>query len=220
MKKILIVEDESLVAMEIASYLRTLGYGVAGITAYAEEAQTLAAQRRPDAILMDIRLKDGGDGIAAAEQISASLDIPIIFLTAMTDDCNIERAAHLRPAAYLAKPFHRDELRAALKIALMPTKEYSPKTVRIDKSFTYDTLAKKLYRDGQTVLLGTLENRLLQLLLEARGKIVNTYTIENTLWPDKTPNENRRRALVNRLRAKLGNRFIETIPGEGYRFVF
>jgi two-component system, cell cycle sensor histidine kinase and response regulator CckA len=116
--KILVTEDEGIVAMDVESRLQTLGYAVAGVAASGEEAIRLAETTRPDLILMDIKLMGQLDGVSAAEQIRTRFDIPVIYLTAYADDATLQRAKITEPYAYLIKPFEERELLTAIEIAL------------------------------------------------------------------------------------------------------
>lgn len=117
-EKILIVDDEVVVAEDIRRQLRSLGYVVVGVVASGSEAVQLAGEHRPDLILMDIKLKGQIDGIDAARTIQAQYGIPVIYLTAFSDEETLERARHTLPLAYLIKPFVSSDLRAALELAL------------------------------------------------------------------------------------------------------
>ncbi|MBI2390610.1 MAG: response regulator [Deltaproteobacteria bacterium] len=117
-KRILIVEDQRLIAADLASTLKRLGYDVAGSVASGEEAVPAALELHPDLILMDIRLRDEMDGIQAAEAIRARSDVPIVYLTAYADEETIARAKGTTPFGYLVKPFNERELRAAIEIAI------------------------------------------------------------------------------------------------------
>ena len=116
--RILIVEDEVVIAMEIESQLEQLGFLVAGHAVRGEGAIDLAAQTRPDLILMDIRLRGEMDGITAAETIFRRYRIPIVFLTAHSDPSTLERAMNLQPYGYLLKPFRKNDLYTSIEIAL------------------------------------------------------------------------------------------------------
>lgn len=116
--KILVTEDEGIVAMDVESRLQALGYTVAGVAASGEEAIRLAESTRPDLVLMDIKLLGQLDGVAAAEQIRARFDVPVIYLTAYADDATLRRAKVTEPYAYLIKPFEERELLTAIEIAL------------------------------------------------------------------------------------------------------
>ncbi len=115
---ILIVEDDFVIAKVLAESLQELGYQVAGIVSTGEEAVERAAQVHPDLVLMDIRLKGEMDGVEAGEQISADLHIPIVYLTAYSDERTVERAKITEPYGYLIKPFTDTELKTTLEMAI------------------------------------------------------------------------------------------------------
>ena len=116
--KLMVVDDEVLIAMELEEDLSSMGYVVLGRTTSGEGAIDMARQLSPDAILMDIVMPGTTDGISAAEIIKTELDIPIIFLTAYADDQYIERAKAVEPFGYIVKPFQEKEVKAAIEIAL------------------------------------------------------------------------------------------------------
>ncbi len=116
--RLLIVEDESIIAMELAFRLEDVGYTMLGIIPSGEEAVEAIAELQPELVLMDIHLEGEMDGIAAAEAIQKQYDIPIIFLTAHTDDTTLERAKITTPYGYLVKPFQEKELDIAIQMAL------------------------------------------------------------------------------------------------------
>jgi PAS domain S-box-containing protein len=116
--RILVVEDERIVARDLADTLTDLGYFVMGTAATGAEAILQARTQRPDLVLMDIRLKGGVDGVQAAGKIRSERDIPVIFLTAHSDDETLRRAKQTDPFGYLVKPFKAPELRCAIEIAL------------------------------------------------------------------------------------------------------
>lgn len=115
---ILIVEDESIVALDLAGQLREMGYQVCAIADNGKEALARIEQHRPTLILMDIILKGEMDGIETARHVSHRFQTPVIFLTAYSDPHTVERAAHTAPYGYLTKPFQANELRAAIEVAL------------------------------------------------------------------------------------------------------
>ena len=141
--RILIVEDESIVAMEIQSNLLQLGYEVCAMISSGEEAISEAGVKKPDLILMDVNLQREMDGIEAASQIRRLFDIPVVYLTAYSDKATTERAKHTQPLGYIQKPFQMNELRVTLEIAIY--------TARVDvarKLAGKDLLeSEKRYRD-------------------------------------------------------------------------
>jgi two-component system cell cycle sensor histidine kinase/response regulator CckA len=116
--RILVVEDEGIVAMEIRNRLASMGYVVVAVVAAGELAIEKAGELQPDLVLMDIRLKGKLDGISAAEQIRAQFDIPVIFLTAYADEHTLQRAKVTEPYGYVLKPFEERELHIAMEVAL------------------------------------------------------------------------------------------------------
>ena len=116
--KILVVEDENPVALDIKNRLTKLGYSVSGLASTGESAIKKAEDKKPDLVLVDIVLKGEIDGIEVARYIHENLDIPIVYLTAYADDELIERAKHTEPFGYILKPFQNKDLRSNIEIAL------------------------------------------------------------------------------------------------------
>jgi len=115
---ILIVEDEEIVAADLASKLARLGYEVRGSAARGEEAVGLARELQPNLVLMDIHLKGPMDGVAAAEVIRRQSDLPVIYLTAHSDRATVQRAKLTEPFGYILKPFEELELETHIEMAL------------------------------------------------------------------------------------------------------
>ena len=116
--RILVVEDENVVALDLRDTLRNVGYDVVGIASSASEAVGKAVQLQPDLVLMDIELRGESDGIRAAMEIVHSTGAGIIFLTAYADEKALERAKAVQPLAYLLKPFNDKDLYASIEVAL------------------------------------------------------------------------------------------------------
>ena len=116
-KRILVVEDERIVAEDIRENLERLGYEVPQAVASGEEAMRRAEEVRPDLVMMDIHLRGEMDGITAAGEINGRLAVPIIFLTAFADDSTLCRAKEAQPFGYLLKPFREKELHATIEVA-------------------------------------------------------------------------------------------------------
>jgi two-component system, cell cycle sensor histidine kinase and response regulator CckA len=116
--QVLIVEDERIVAGDLRSRLRRMGYHVCGIASTGPDAIRLADEHNPDLVLMDIRLEGTMDGIQTADTIKKTHRIPIIYLSAYADQSTVERAKVTEPFGYLLKPFEDSELRTAIEMAL------------------------------------------------------------------------------------------------------
>ncbi|MBM9520967.1 PAS domain S-box protein [Desulforhopalus vacuolatus] len=119
---ILIVEDEFIIAKDIETSLKNMGYVVCAIVSSGEEAIKKTQKEKPDLVLMDIILKGAIDGIEAARQIRSLFKIPIVYLTAYTDDNTLEKAKITEPYGYILKPFKNRELNNAIEISLYKNK--------------------------------------------------------------------------------------------------
>lgn len=115
--KILIVEDEALIAREIQHRLTNMGWEVVG-TAFGEEAVEMALDTQPDLLLSDINLRHGLSGIDLAQRIQAVIDIPIVFLTAYSDEDTVARAKTVTPFGYIIKPVENRDLQITIEMAL------------------------------------------------------------------------------------------------------
>jgi two-component system cell cycle sensor histidine kinase/response regulator CckA len=116
--RVLVAEDESIVAEDIREQLTKMGTTVVGPVASGEQAVQVAGDSHPDIVLMDIRLKGRLDGVEAAEEIRRRFHIPVVFLTAHSDDATLERAKKTQPQGYLLKPFEESDLRVNIELAL------------------------------------------------------------------------------------------------------
>ena len=117
-KKILIVEDEGVVALSLQAVLNKMGYMVVGIAITGNEAIKMATDLHPDVILMDIHIKGDKDGIQTTEKINEISDVPVIYLTAYADDETVNRALKTRSHSYLVKPYNPRELYSNIEFAI------------------------------------------------------------------------------------------------------
>ncbi len=117
-ERILIVEDEKIIGLDLKRRLESFGYTVMGLIPEGEDAIILAQKEKPDIILMDIMLKGKLDGIEAAKKIHETSGIPVVFLTSYSDSETLQRAKEAEPFGYILKPFKERELLSTLEIAL------------------------------------------------------------------------------------------------------
>ncbi len=167
--KILVVEDESIVAMDIKHRAEGLGYSVTGITPSGEGAIQKAAETLPDLVLMDIVLKGDMDGVEAAQRIRDGLDIPVVYLTAYSDEKTLKRAKVTEPFGYIIKPFEDRELHSAVEVALYKHKMESK--LKESEKWLYTTLESI----GDAVI-ATDEN--------GKIKFMNPVAMEITGWQE------------------------------------
>lgn len=142
--RILIVEDDRIVARDIQHQLSRMGHVVVGMSASGEEAVRLAGSHQPDLVLMDIRLEGEMDGIEAARRIRDAQRIPVVFLTAYANDEVVQRASLTEPFGYLLKPFEEPQMRTVIQMALY--KHASDAKLRMSERRYAATLAS--IRDG------------------------------------------------------------------------
>lgn len=114
--RILVVEDEMIIGANISLQLSNLGYEVTGIVPRGEEALVHIKENQPDIVLLDIRLKGNIDGIQTAERMQKEYDIPVIYLTANSDDAHFNRAKATHPYAFISKPFKSLDLKRAIEL--------------------------------------------------------------------------------------------------------
>jgi CheY-like chemotaxis protein len=127
-RKILIVEDENIIASDIRSMLEDLGYLVSDVVSSGEESIEKASKTRPDLILMDIKLKGNLDGVSAGEEIIKQFRIPIVYLTAYSDQSTIKRISggkNGNQSAVINKPFDEEELQSIIDHTLTKRKRIS-----------------------------------------------------------------------------------------------
>ena len=130
--KILVVEDEMIIGAKISMYLTTLGYEVTGIVPRGEEAVMHAEQNPPDIVLLDINLKGEIDGIETAKLMQRFGEMPIIYLTANSDENTFNRAKATRPFAFISKPFKQLDLQRAIELTISRMAE--SQTGKIEKA--------------------------------------------------------------------------------------
>ena len=218
--KVLIVEDETIVALDIKRAILNLGFEVTNTATTFEEAITCVKENTPDIILMDINLENSLDGITTAYEIKKTNDIPIIYLTAFCDDETINRAIETNPVGYLLKPFKIDELKSTILLGIFKSKHKQNKIRNkeyksLGNNYYYDEKNQTLYYKDSPIKLSTKESSLLYILYKNKGKTVPFETIEHHLWEDHTVSNSTLRTLIYRLRSKLEYKLIETIPLTG-----
>lgn len=115
--RILVVEDDAIIGMDIEHRVKKLGYEVCGVADTAAEALDIASAKKPDLALMDIRLRGEVDGIEAARMLRDQLSVPVIFITAYSDMKMRSRALDMNPLGYIVKPLREVELKNTLEEA-------------------------------------------------------------------------------------------------------
>lgn len=221
-RKILIVEDENIASIEIKRALKKNGFDEIEKAFTYEEALEKIRISKPNLIIMDINLEEDKDGIELAKEVKKENNIPILYLTAFSDEETMERAFETDPVGYITKPFNRNELNITIKLALYKINKLKQTNINEDYvalnfNYFFDPIYEKLYYKNKHVRLGPKEKKLLVLLVNANFEFVSNEIIEYELWPDSPPSESSLRTLIYRLKAKLGCKLIETSYSYGYR---
>ena len=222
--KILIVEDESIVALDIKRILTNLQYEVTDMSSDYFSAILSVQKNRPDIILMDVNLGKGKDGIQTVKEIQLNYDIPIIYITAYGDEKTINRAVETNPMGYLLKPFKKDEIKSIILLTLYKLNQINDFNKNINhhnlgSNYYYDLDNEILLYKNNPLKLSIKEKKLLTILVEAKGQIVSFRELEYMLWPDAPICDSTLRTLIYRLRTKLEYKIIETISSVGCKII-
>ena len=219
-EKILVVEDEPIVALDIKNAIAQCGFSVTDIVDNYDDALLSVKVNEPDIIFMDINLDNSKDGIEIATEIKKRIEIPVIYLTAYSDDNTMQRAIETNPINFIAKPFKREELKSSIlmsvyKINSSNNQDINYKHKHIGSDYYFDMEHNNLYFKDQPIQLSVKEKKFLKILIGADGQIVSFDEIQEQIWPDSDMSESAFRTLLYRLRIKLEYKHIETIPTFG-----
>lgn len=233
-KKILVVEDEEIVALDLQICLQFMGYEVS-LASSGEEAVEIARRLQPDVVLMDIKL-DSIDGVEAAQRIRRHSDVPVVFLTAYADPATVARAADVMPDGYIVKPFKELDLAAAVYLAIHRTTHRAKvcwcKQGSTEKGAQPVTQLGRLRIDhsghhircgNRAVHLTNKEFRILEMLAKSVGSPCSPESILSEVWgPEFVHYIQALRVHIKNLRKKLGSDsgvVLEAVHGVGYRLV-
>lgn len=167
--RVLIVEDEPLIAENLAMYLNNNDYEVAGIAYDFEEGMLSLKEGKPDIVLLDINLEGKQDGIDLGKYIHEKLGIPFVFLSSYSDKNTLDRAKQVQPSGYLVKPFHEKTLLTTLEISLANFAGFSnPKNVDLNldaiNSFLHSPLSQREFEVLQLIYGGKTNQQISQEL--------------------------------------------------------
>ncbi len=202
-KKIAIVEDENLIAMEIQDRVEKLGYSVPVVTGSGEDAIQKMGDIQPDLVLMDIRLEGKMDGIETAEQIRDLYNIPIVYLTAHSDEKTLSRAKLTNPYGYILKPLEERELHKTIEMAI----------------YKYE-MEKKLKEDRQwfSTTLKSIGDAVITTDTEGKIKFMNPVAESLTCWKSQDALDMNIKKVFNIIDEKnpsFSDKPVETVLKEG-----
>lgn len=218
--KILVVEDDVIVALDIKNILISLGHCVTAMVTSYDEAINSIQKNKPELIFSDINLgKKSKDGVELMKTIQQKDFIPVIYLTAYSDENTIQRAIKTNPLGYIMKPFKKEDIKSALLIGFYRLnnsdyiKNLSFKSLGDD--YFYDLENEILFYKMEPIRLSPKEKKLLTILVEAKGRVVSFRYLEYMLWPDNAVCDSNLRTLIYRLRSKLNHKIISTVSTIG-----
>jgi DNA-binding response OmpR family regulator len=224
---ILIVEDESILAMAMELKLKKMGFGISGIATTAEHAIRHTINYYPDLAIVDINLNSTKTGIDVASYIWKNFNIPIIFLTSYYNDKILNQAMEAEPYAYLIKPCRNEELKVAINTTMHKhqfffknktlLEPYKNKFINLTNNIKFDTIQLELFIEEQAFYLTKTEKKLFEILSLNAGKVVNFNTIFNFIYREDVYDLSKLRSLIYRLKNKLGFNPFENLYEEGYR---
>ena len=219
MDKLLLVEDDATLIRMVRDYLPSDGFLVCAVTGQTA-AQAAMDREKPDLALVDISLAEGnGIGVFADAK---SRGIPVIFLTASSDEFSVVTGLDMGADDYISKPFRPRELVSRIRNVLRRTKKRT--SIISLGDLTIDTDRGNVHRGGQEVYLSALEYKLLLVFLQHRGQILTRERLLEEIWDcaGDFVSDNTLTVYIKRLREKIepepqNPRFIRTVRGLGYR---
>lgn len=226
MQQILAVDDNENMRMLLQVILEQAGFEV--LTAASGEEALLVLRRRgvPHLALLDINMPEMS-GFELARSIRETSDLPVIFLTAVDQEGMVVEGLERYADDYIVKPFHVNELIARVHRVLRRVDNFdyrSDPLVSVDKRLQIDFSAQEAVVDGEAVPLTPTENKLLEILVNNRGRVIPTDRLLQRIWPSEQASEDRLYVAIYRLRQKLKGEhgqweYIVTRSGLGYVFI-
>lgn len=244
--KILIVEDESIIALNLKETLTELGYEPCGIT--PNRCKTIAFLENgivPDLILMDIYLKGPTTGIKLAQELQITLPhTPVIFLTANSELATIKEASEAYAYGYIVKPYKKTNLHAAIEVALEKAKKdrekaeqlqavsnanqtlelklslkekQKPKIIKLKYGYVFDKEKEVLFYQDKPIKLTLKEQKIIKTLCNTPGENISQEQLEYSIWQERLPGYAAFRSLLFRLREKIHKDLITNQSNRGYK---
>ena len=217
--KILIIEDETVLALHIERFLKRKSY-LGFIAASSDVALKIIEKHNIDMIISDINIKGEIDGIATCKIIQDIYDIPTIYLTAYKDEQTLQRAAQTNFLGYLLKPFREDELDVLLQLSIKKLGLLDKKSIEtLTQNYSICTQTKTLFHKETAISLSKKEKQLFFLLWNHKNQLVPFEQIEEDLWCGEPVSNASRRQVIYRLRQKLSHMTIENVKSLGLKLI-
>lgn len=216
--KVLIIEDDSIVAMHIRETVEGHSHDVVGVAKSAEHALKLAKETPLDLVISDINIEGEIDGIECCKMLQDTYYSSVILVSAYNDQTTLQNASTLDFTGYLIKPFREDELTTLLDlIVLRENDENRYKRKKINEVYHYCPTHQTFYRNEEVLELTQKEKTFLEALIRANGAIVSYEHLSEMIWYGEEVSDEARRQLVYRLRHKLPDFPLKLVKGIGYK---
>ena len=217
---VVIVEDETIIAMDIQQCLLEFGYIVDEVASTTEEAVFYVDKYQPNIVLMDIKLKGSPDGIEVVDIIQQKYKVPVIYLTSFSDEETLKRAQFTKPYGYIVKPIDNNQLNITIMMVLLKLKDEQKKilgeVINISDNYTYNVKTKNLYLLSEKVNLTKKEGEFFSFMVDRLNIEVSYEEIIKNVWYNDNIPTSTLRSLVRRVRNKLNENLIESISLKGY----
>lgn len=216
--RVLILEDNELLLETYDDFLSLKGCDTVLVES-VQKAIEVVYKQKFDIYLLDVKLPNSS-GFEFLKSLRDSGDLtPAIFITSYDQKEKLHEGFKIGADDYIKKPFDLEELWLRIEAIISRVKGYRKDMIKIDEDFYLDIKRKNLMRNGEELLINLKDFKLLELLLENRGKVVTKEMIENRLWsPNEVPTGGAIRVYINNLKKIFGKDQITNIRGIGYRF--
>lgn len=204
MYKILIIEDEALIAMQIKTFLTRKGFDIVGYASNYIEAYELFVSSRPNIVICDINLNDELTGIEIVEELKQLGMFEVLYLTSYSDAPTLKKAFATQPFSYITKPFKEIDLYNSLLLCTTKLQ-----TICNDSAYAYDIVTKVLKYKNEIVKFTKQEADLFHICYLNRGKYVPMNIVEHTIWYDESVTGSTKRGLFHRMSKKIGKEIFE-----------
>lgn len=220
MTRILLIEDDKTIVLNLSEFLNNEGYAVKNVSGQ-QEALRILSNERFDLVLLDVSLAEG-NGFATCKAIKADYNIPVIFLTASDDEFSTVTGFELGADDYISKPFRPRELASRIKNVLRLTGRVGKTVVLGD--VVVDTVKGTATKNNKDLYLSALEYRLLLVFINNRGSVLTRTQLLDAIWDvaGEFVNDNTLTVYIKRLREKIEDdptepKIILTVRGIGYK---
>lgn len=225
-KRILVVEDEVMSQFYLTSVLEEGGVDTVECYDNGEKVLSVMKERSFDMVLMDINIKGAMDGIQLARQILDKYRLPIVFITAYSDEATVDEVLELSPYGFVTKPFGAKEVQVTLQVAYKrflaeeadkgPSQDSNKEYVVIDENYTFSLDTSVLYYRNRPVRLNEKQNRFLEVLAKNINHTVSFEEIAANVWGGKTVSDSALRTLVYSIRKDVPDLHIRSYSKKGY----